>query len=111
MPSFFQFASLTPMQCIGKFSSLKFILHASDGYGRGYVSFAHCLLYFDKTLYCLLKLRQVYEGFVSFFFQVQNDQCQKETDSSSSIWPVATVDSKWGEAEVGLFTVLSFLYL
>ena len=42
---FFLLPSLTPMQCIGKLRSLKFVQHASDGYGREYVSFAHSLLY------------------------------------------------------------------
>ena len=42
---FFLSPSLTPMQCISKFACLKFVQHASDGYGREYVSFANSLLY------------------------------------------------------------------
>ena len=33
-------------------------------------------------------------------FQVQNEQCQKEEDSESNVWPDATVDGKWKDAEV-----------
>ena len=45
----FPFTSLTPKRCIGKFASLRFVQHASDGSGRGYVSLAHCLLYLNTA--------------------------------------------------------------
>ena len=52
------------MQCIGKFASVKFVQHASDGCGQGFVSFAHYLLYlffiFFISLiifFCLLEIQ------------------------------------------------------
>ena len=45
--------------------------------------------------------------FYLFLYQVQNDQCQKEEDSGSSVWPETTVDSKWGEARVSISPLLN----
>ena len=49
---FFFFLSLQVAK-IKKLTSTKLFQLTSDGYGRGYVSFSHCLLYFESTVMIL----------------------------------------------------------